>query len=554
MSTVKCYTREDFLKEYSFPLKPTLDFEREGAPADYASGHPWPEYWQNPSSIIDFAKNFTQDPGAYTSFYTALSCDNKLLAISSTCEQILIYDVFSKELRAILEGTGSVVFRPVFHPHHNGYTLISSLSDHEARAGLSSNRLVLWDLDQHGRLLDEEEEIDAALFASTAFDAILPGLISKHEWTRDFAQASNLHADFEKALKSASADHRRRHHVLLKNARLGSFGTTSFSKDGRLLLYLSENGSTQRSMREANKLPQVVIYDVDAGREVHRLAGHTDAIMWTAFSPDDQHVASVSWDGTMRMYSAETGVLDWSTETSGGQSWAGSFTPDSKRIVWSGKSGMVVQVHDVSNGSKVATFPKAFNNWCRHMEWHPDGQQLALCAGKHAYIWRPFDDSDGAITQHFLLDEDKDWHMQSISSLSWTIDGAALILQFSDGTRLVYSMQTNSKELFRRPKGVQTAWVDRGTYGVLSSPDEPDFYINIDGDGKVRYSRASVPAFPPWWEKEPASQETPAPVKKLYPETGKYVKITKVSSKDVTKGETEQESWVNKGAEFGSAE
>ncbi|OAK96031.1 WD40 repeat-like protein [Phaeosphaeriaceae sp. SRC1lsM3a] len=554
MSKVRCYTRQNFLDEYTFPLKPSRDFELDGATADFASGHPWPEYWHNPLSTIDFGKEFKQENRINKSFHTALSSDNKLLAISSTCEQILIYDVFAKELRATLEGTGRVVFRPVPNSEHSGYTLISSLSDHEARAGLSSNRLILWDLDKHGRLLDEEESIDSALFATKAIDAILPELVSEHEWTKEFAQASKLHAEFERALQLVAADHRRRHYTLLQNARLGGFGSTIFSKDGRLMLYLGENGSTQHSMREADKLPQVIIYDIDAGREVYRLAGHTDAIMWAAFSPDGQHVASVSWDGTMRMYSADTGDLEWATENSGGQSWAGSFTPDSEHVVWSSNRGMVVQVHDVSDGHKVATFPEVFKHWCRHLEWHPDGQQLALCVDQHAYIWRPFEGSNGTISQHFLLDENREWGMQSISDLNWTNDGGALMLQFSDGTRLVYSIQTNSKELFRRPKGVQTGWVDGGIYGVLSSADEPDFYINVDGDGKIRYSRTSVPAFPSWWEKEPATQETSPPVKKLYPETGKYVKITKESSKDVSKKVSEQDSWAEKGAELWTAQ
>lgn len=554
MSKVKCYTREGFLNDYSFPLTPSCDFKSNGNAAEFASGHPWPEYWHNPSSSIDFGKDFRDKHGAYKSFHTALSSDSKLLAISCTSEQILVYDVFAKELRATLEGTGRIAFRPTPVPDHDGYSLISSISDHEARAGLSGNRLVLWDLDKNGRLLDEEEEIDAALFATKAIDAILPELVSQHEWTTEFAQASTLHGDIERALIQAAADHRRRHHTLLNNARLGNFGTTHFSNDGRLLFYLGENGTTQHSMRETDKLPQVVIYDIDAGKEVHRLVGHTDTIMWVAMSANGDHVASVSWDGTMRMYSASTGELEWATEDSKGQSWAGAFTPDSQHIVWSSKSGQIIQVLEVSSGCEVATFPEVLNHWCRNLEWHPDGQQLALCVGQHVYIWRPFDGPSSAMSQHFLLDESKEWRMQSVSNVKWTIDGTALMMEFSDGTKLVYTPQTNSKEIFSRPKGVQIAWVEGGIYGVLSSPDKPDFYINIDGDGKVRYSRTSVPASPSWWEKESAGQDTSPPAKKLYPETGKYVKITKVSSKDASKKDSEKERWADKGAELWTAQ
>lgn len=496
MSKMRCYTREGFLRDYAFPLEPAHDFERNGNAADFASGHPWPAYWENPGSVIDFGKDFDEksETVTYKNLNSALSSDNKLLAISSNREKILVYDVFSKELRSTLDGTGKIVFRPVMESDYSGYTLISSLSDHEARAGLSKNRLVLWDLDQHGRLLDEEEAIDAALFATKAVDAILPELVTEHEWTKEFAKGSDLHTDFKSALERVAAEHRRRHHTMLNDARLSNYGPMPFSKDGHLLLYLNENGSTRNSMRTPDKLPQVVVYEVESGEEIHRLTGHTDAIMWASFSPNGRHIASVSWDGTMRMFSADTGDLEWATENSGGQSWAGSFTPDSKHVIWSSKSGRVVQVHEVSDGRKVATFPEAFTDWCRNLEWHPDGQEVALCAGKHAYIWRPFDGPDGTISQDFLLDGKNEWLMQCILQLRWTINGGALMLEFADGTKLVYDTRTNSKELFRRPQGVQIASVSGGIYGVLSSADEPDFYINVDGDGKVRYSRTSVPA------------------------------------------------------------
>jgi WD40 repeat protein len=385
MSTVVCRTRDDFLKDYTFPTTPARDFERNGIPAAYASGHPWPANWFSFSEAFDFDETTKEhDKRSHRSFHGALSSDRKLLAVSSNRERIVIYDVATKELRATLEGSGRIAFRPVQDPvQNNGYTLISSISDLEARGAVSQNRLILWDLDQHGRLLDEEEPIDTAKFAQQAIDAILPDLVSEHEWTKEFAQASSLHADIEKALGRVAADHRRRHHTILNNARIGSFSSSIFSDDGRLLLYHGENGTTQHGMREAEKLPRVVVYDMDAGKEVHRLCGHTDAIMWSAMSPDHQHVASVSWDGTLRVYSADTGNLEWVTDDSGSQSWTGAFTPDSKYIIWSSKGGRVIQVHDVSNGRKVCTFNEEPDDWCRQFAWDPTGEKVAFAGRKH---------------------------------------------------------------------------------------------------------------------------------------------------------------------------
>jgi WD40 repeat protein len=412
---------------------------------------------------------------------------------------------------------------------------------------------ILWDLDQHGRILDEEEHIDVGAFATKAIDAILPVLTAEHEWTEEFAKASNLRTDFEKALRQAAADHRRRHHTILRDARVGSFGSSIFSNDGKLLLYHTMNDSTQRSMRVPEKLPHVVVYDIDAGRELHRLSGHTDAIMWSAISPDQQCIASVSWDGTLRMYLATTGNLMWATEKSGGQSWAGAFTPDSTHIIWSSNGGRVIQVLDVIDGLKVSTFPETLTDWSRDLVWHPAGDQVALCVGQHAYVWRPFDGADGTITQHFVLDESKDWHrMASVQALGWMEDGRALALQFSDGSKMVYDMETNSKEVFARPKGIQAASVGSGFYGVLKSDEGPDFYISVDGDGKVRYWSTSVPARPSWWEKEQKDSDTAS--KKAYPETGKYVNVTKVPKKGLAPEKSGRDTWAEKGAELWTAE
>jgi WD40 repeat protein len=554
--SVTTLSRKDFLAGYSFPRNPTRDFERDGHPAEFASGHPWTWEWCSENEIINFGKDLiTKSERSYKGFHSALSSDQKLLAISLSYERVLVYDLASKELRATLEGCGQVVFKPAQQPDEHGYSLISSISDHESRSGISSNRLVLWDLDQYGRILDEEEPIDTAAFASKAIEAILPELISEYEWTTDFVEASNLHTEFEKALGKAASDHQRRHHTSFKNAQVGKFDSVTFSDDGRLLLYHCENGSTQHGMREPNKLPHVVVYDINANKEVHRLRGHTDAIMWSAISPEQHHIASVSWDGTMRMYSANTGDLIWVTDSPGGQSWAGAFTPDSKHIIWSSKMGRVIEVLNVDDGHVVSTFQEQPVDWCRHFTWHPDSKQVALCFGKHAYVWRPFDESNGTISQYFVLDEDKAWRgMAAVQAVRWMENGRALALHFAEGTNLVYDLQANSKEVFARPKSVENVWSGFGFYGVLSGPDQPDFYLSVDGDAKVRCYRTSVPAFPSWWEKAPEEKESTTPTKKMYPETGKYVKITKVASKEVPRKDARRTSWADKGAGLWTAE
>ncbi|RII13591.1 hypothetical protein CUC08_Gglean004361 [Alternaria sp. MG1] len=538
-----CYSRKDFMREFVFPDEPAQDFERAGIAAQYASGHP--KDWSQTDDILDFSADLREDPeNIYRSYYTDLSSDKKLLAISTDAERILIYDLASRELCEVLEGSGYVTFRPSDTNEESvadvdqgmgvgtprpGYTLVSSISHEAHRRAPGTNQLILWDLDQNGRILDKEEPIDPAVLATKAIDAIAPDLAASHEWTREFIDASTLRSDFMKSLNQAAADHRRRHNTIIDNATLGNFGSVSFSADGKLLLYHSKNDSTQQGMREPDDLPVVAIYDLEAGIETHRLTGHTDAIMWSAISPDKEHVASVSWDGTMRMYSASTGALMWVTENSGGQSWAGAFSPDSKLIVWSSKNGHAVQVHVVSDGQKTAAMQEKFSHWCRSLKWHPTEPKIALCVDEDAYIWDPSDGPNGKVLQHFKVESDKGLtRIWGIQDVWWMDEGRLLGLETSDGSVLVYNTHNNAKELFRRPAGTMACYVQGGLYGIIKDQQEHDVYAIVCGDEKVRFFRTSVPAFPSWWEKEPPSAVVE---KKSFPETGKYVKITKNSKK-----------------------
>lgn len=549
-STVKTsYTRKDFVEEWSFPLQPLHDFELHGEPARYAPGYP--KEWDDEKRRIDFRDIIRSGrPASHVSYYATISPDKKLLAVTSTYERILVYDIESQELRQTLDGAGHLVFGPLAQSDNGGnateeertefsrrpaYALGCSASDENSRSG-RHNQLIFWELDQHGRLLDQEEPIDASAFAMQALDAILPDLVKNHEWSKDFVEASSLHEDFAKALSIAGTAHRRRHIPSFKNAVLGNFGSTSFSSDGRLFLYHTQNNSTQWGMRDPKDLPCVIVVDFLVGKELHRLSGHTDAIMWSAISPDNEHIASVSWDGTLRMYSVATGDLEWVTDA-GGQSWTGAFSADSKHIAWSTSNGQAIFVHDVKDGRGCSVFPQTFRTWCRSLAWHPDGEQLAICVGKHAYIWRPFDGSNGTITQHYQIEEEKRWQsMASVEQVSWLGDGRLLHLYISDGTNLVYDTQCNLKEVFVHPQGVEGAWVSNGFHGDVKIAGAQEGYVSVDGDGKVRYWSSGVVAWNSWWEKAPEKKDSEmeaAPKKGTsFPPTGKYVMVTKSSVKD----------------------
>jgi WD40 repeat protein len=212
----------------------------------------------------------------------------------------------------------------------------------------------------------------------------------------------------------------------------------------------------------------------------------------------------------------------------------------------------VVQVHDVSDGRKMAVMQEEFSDWCRCFDWHPTRPEIALCAGKDAWVWNPSTGPNGKVLQHFKLDDGrKRLTMSGIRAVCWMDEGRLLGIESSDGSSLIYNVEGNAKELFWRPAGTTAGHVMGGLCGIFQDKEEHDVYLSVDGDGNARFWRTSVAAYPSWWEKDPVPA---AKEKKAFPETGKYVKITKTSGKATTQQNPDKDNWAGNGAALWTAE
>src|SRR5690242_6854992 len=112
-ATATCFSSNDFLKEWDFPTHPLHDFKLNGDSAHYAPGHP--RQWGDETHWLDLRQAIRdgQPERSYDSFYAAVSPYNKLLAITSGNEQVLIYDIETQELRQVLDGAGKLIFAPL---------------------------------------------------------------------------------------------------------------------------------------------------------------------------------------------------------------------------------------------------------------------------------------------------------------------------------------------------------------------------------------------------------------------------------------------------------
>ncbi len=111
----------------------------------------------------------------------------------------------------------------------------------------------------------------------------------------------------------------------------------AFSPDGRWLATGGEENT-------------VKIWDVQTGRELRPLRGHTNDIYAVTISPDGRWIASGGEDSTVKVWDSRTGQLVRSFRGHRGivTSLAFGLSPDGRRFLVSGSRDHTVKVWDLT--------------------------------------------------------------------------------------------------------------------------------------------------------------------------------------------------------------
>ena len=115
--------------------------------------------------------------------------------------------------------------------------------------------------------------------------------------------------------------------------------SVAFSPDGRILASASQDKT-------------ICLWDVASGQEIQRLAGHTDVVWSVAFSPDGQTLASASKDGSVRLWEVATGQGGQRFRGHNGAVWSVAFSPDGRTLASAG-SDQTVRLWSVSSGQEI---------------------------------------------------------------------------------------------------------------------------------------------------------------------------------------------------------
>jgi WD40 repeat protein/mono/diheme cytochrome c family protein len=143
----------------------------------------------------------------------------------------------------------------------------------------------------------------------------------------------------------------------------------AFSPDGRLAAFASADKSVR-------------IWDVEAGRDLRRLIGHTASVWCVAFSPDGTQLLSGGKDGSVRLWEVETGRELHKLEGHADLVTSVAFSADGRRALSAGYDHEVF-LWDLERGDAVPTF--TFSNVLRYpncVAFSPDGRRAVVCGGR----------------------------------------------------------------------------------------------------------------------------------------------------------------------------
>jgi hypothetical protein len=157
--------------------------------------------------------------------------------------------------------------------------------------------------------------------------------------------------------------------------------------------------------------------------------GHTDAVTAVAWSPNDQVIASASYDTTVQVWNVSNLTALFTYRGHRSKVWALTWSPDQRRIA-SASADHTVQVWDALTGHNAVTYT-GHSDELRAVAWSPDG--LKIVSGsfdKTAQVW------DATTLQTLLTYSGHSGHVWAVH---WSSDGQRLASASADMTAQVWN-------------------------------------------------------------------------------------------------------------------
>ena len=147
--------------------------------------------------------------------------------------------------------------------------------------------------------------------------------------------------------------------ALFEIARTSNLRFIVYSPDGKTIA----GGSFDKTIR---------IWDAKTGVLLKTLAGHTSRVWSMTYSPDGQIIASGGWDNTIRIWNARTGAHIRTLKGHVNSVYSMAYSSDGQTIASGGNDGMI-RIWNARTGALIRTL-KGHADGVSSVAFSPDGQ------------------------------------------------------------------------------------------------------------------------------------------------------------------------------------
>jgi WD40 repeat protein len=200
---------------------------------------------------------------------------------------------------------------------------------------------------------------------------------------------------------------------------LFGFDSVTFSPDGKLLV--------------ANDNQDIKIWDVESGREIAKLSGHSDKVTCVVFNPSDRRIlASCSYDKTIKLWDIESNRCLGTLSEHRDAVYTIAFSPDGE-IMASGSHDNTIQLWNLSTGELPQPL-RQHSEAVTCLVFSPDGKTLVSGS------------NDGKIIEWDVATQEvvtllPEQHRRGVTSIAISSNGEILISGGRDRTIKVWRRQ-----------------------------------------------------------------------------------------------------------------
>ncbi len=219
-----------------------------------------------------------------------------------------------------------------------------------------------------------------------------------------------------------------------------------------------------------------LVWDLAAGGDPTRLAGHTSFVHGVSWAPDGKRLATASDDGTAKIWDAAGGREVATLAGHAGGVIAVAWSPDGQRLATASKDG-TARVWEAATAVEIQRFTVSTSP-VYGVAWSPDGQWLATAGSDGAArVW----DTAAGVEQFPLRG-----HLAPVLSLSWSPDGRRLLSTGQDGRVYVWKATTDLEVRALQQKNIMFAnWMPSGKEIIVGAGTWAGNPVVLDGSVKI---------------------------------------------------------------------